>query len=48
MKGAETLPAATDTLELNMFGDDRDDVGGITNCSDVVVLDAHVTLRAGR
>ena len=48
MKGTQALPATTDALELHMFGDDRDDVGGIPHCCDVIVLDAHVTLRGGR
>ena len=45
---AEALPAPTDSFQLNMLGDDRDNVSGIPYRCDVIVLNAHVCLRAGR
>ena len=48
VKWAQALPAATDPFELHMLRDDRDNVSGIPHCCDVIVLNAHVTLRGGR
>ena len=48
VKWAQALPAPTDSLQLNMLGDDRDNVSGIPYRRDVIVLNAHVCLRAGR
>ena len=48
VKWAQALPAATDPFELHVLRDDRDNVSGIPHCCDVIVLNAHVTLRGGR
>ena len=48
VKWAQALPPATDSFQLNMLGDDRDNVSGIPYRCDVIVLNAHVCLRAGR
>ena len=41
MERAQARPPLTDALQLGVLRDDRDDVGGLSNPSDVLVDDAH-------